>query len=422
MLRFRARRRAPAATSARAGLYAYSLITRATQEGGGAPGFLVHRLVQDFARRAMAEERRPQALREALEWVNAAFVGAPEDVRNWPILDPLAPHALAVARRADEAEIAEPTARLFNHLGGLFDAKADYAEAEPLYSRALAIGEKSYGPDHPNVAIRLNNLAALLQATNRLAEAEPLYRRALAIDEKSYGPDHPNVAINLNNLAQVLQDTNRLAEAEPLMRRALAIDEKSYGPDHPDVATHLNNLALLLQDTNRLAEAEPLYRRALAIDEKSLRPGSSRCGDRPQQSRDAASGHEPPRRSRAADAPRARDRRKQLRPRSSQRGDPPQQSRAAASGHEPPRRGRAADTPRARDRREEPRAGSSQRGDRDLNNLAQLLQATNRLAEAEPLVRRALAIVEASLGPDHPNTMKVRNNLAGLRAALGKGG
>ena len=62
-------------------------------------------------------------------------------------------------------------------------------------------------------------------------------RRALAIDEKSYGPDHPNVAIRLNNLARLLQATNRLAEAEPLMRRALAIDEKSYGPDHPNVAT-----------------------------------------------------------------------------------------------------------------------------------------------------------------------------------------
>jgi hypothetical protein len=32
-----------------------------------------------------------------------------------------------------------------------------------------------------------------------------------------------------------------------------------------------------------------------------------------------------------------------------------------------------------------------------LNNLGQLLNATNRLAEAEPLMRRALAIAEASL-------------------------
>jgi hypothetical protein len=32
-----------------------------------------------------------------------------------------------------------------------------------------------------------------------------------------------------------------------------------------------------------------------------------------------------------------------------------------------------------------------------LNNLGQLLKATNRLAEAEPLMRCALAIVEVSL-------------------------
>ena len=79
------------------------------------------------------------------------------------------------------------------------------------------------------MASGLNNLARLLQDTNRLAEAEPLMRRALAIDEKSSGPDHPNVAIRLNNLARLLQATNRLAEAEPLFRRALAIFEKSLG-------------------------------------------------------------------------------------------------------------------------------------------------------------------------------------------------
>ena len=52
----------------------------------------------------------------------------------------------------------------------------------------------------------------------------------------------------------------------------------------------------------------------------------------------------------------------------------------------------------------------------DLNNLAQLLQATNRLGEAEPLMRRALAIDEASYGPDHPNVAIDLNNLASLLA------
>ena len=49
-----------------------------------------------------------------------------------------------------------------------------------------------------------------------------------------------------------------------------------------------------------------------------------------------------------------------------------------------------------------------------LNNLASLLRATNRLAEAEPLMRRALAIDEASYGPDHPNVAIRLNNLASL--------
>src|SRR6202034_2039613 len=62
---------APDAYSARAGLFAYSLITRVTAEDDSQWGFVVHRLVQDFARRAMSEESWRQALREALEWVNA---------------------------------------------------------------------------------------------------------------------------------------------------------------------------------------------------------------------------------------------------------------------------------------------------------------------------------------------------------------
>jgi tetratricopeptide repeat protein len=44
-----------------------------------------------------------------------------------------------------------------------------------------------------------------------------------------------------------------------------------------------------------------------------------------------------------------------------------------------------------------------------------LLQTdTNRLAEAEPLYRRALTIEEKNSGPDHPNVAAGLNNLAGL--------
>jgi hypothetical protein len=55
-----------------------------------------------------------------------------------------------------------------------------------------------------------------------------------------------------------------------------------------------------------------------------------------------------------------------------------------------------------------------------LNNLASLLQATNRLGEAEPLLRRAFLIFKSSLGFQHPNSQTVLNNHAGLLEAMGR--
>ena len=49
-----------------------------------------------------------------------------------------------------------------------------------------------------------------------------------------------------------------------------------------------------------------------------------------------------------------------------------------------------------------------------------MLKDTNRLAEAEPLVRRALAIDEASYGAEHPNVAIRLNNLAQLLQATNR--
>jgi hypothetical protein len=76
-----------------------------------------------------------------------------------------------------------------------------------------------------------------------LGKARPLTERALAIAEAAYGPDHPEVAIRLNNLAMIWRDVGELGKARPLAERALAIDEATYGPDHPTVATLRTNLA-----------------------------------------------------------------------------------------------------------------------------------------------------------------------------------
>ncbi len=38
-----------------------------------------------------------------------------------------------------------------------------------------------------------------------------------------------------------------------------------------------------------------------------------------------------------------------------------------------------------------------------LNNLTELYRAQGRHADAEPLLKRSLAIDEKALGPEHPN-------------------
>ncbi len=43
------------------------------------------------------------------------------------------------------------------------------------------------------MAINLNSLATVYQAQGRYAEAEPLYKRALVIVEKAIGPEHRGI-------------------------------------------------------------------------------------------------------------------------------------------------------------------------------------------------------------------------------------
>jgi tetratricopeptide (TPR) repeat protein len=150
-------------------------------------------------------------------------------------------------------------------LAELYRAQKRYGDAEPLYRRALAIREKSQGPEHSAVAETLSGLGDLYRAEGRYADAEPLYRRALAIWEANYGPRHPQVAAALESLADLYRTEDRYADAEPLYRKALATWEATLGRTHPHVASLLESYATILHGLGREAEARALQARARAI-------------------------------------------------------------------------------------------------------------------------------------------------------------
>ena len=137
--------------------------------------------------------------------------------------------------------IIRPSAPLSTSWGHSNTSRADYAEAEPLLRRALAIREAAVGSESPDVAGTLNNLAAVCRAQGRRGEAEVLYRRTLDIYHKTLGPQHPSTAIVLSNLGDLYYDRRQYAEAESAYRRALTIQEKVLGLSHPQVANSLDN-------------------------------------------------------------------------------------------------------------------------------------------------------------------------------------
>jgi tetratricopeptide (TPR) repeat protein len=248
-------------------LLRYSLIRRNEEKRT----FSIHPLVQEVVRDGLSKKDQRAWAERAVQIVNASFPHV--EFENWPACDRLLPHALACAGLIEFWDMEfVGAARLLNHAGYYLDERAEYAQAEPLYRRALAIDEKALGPEHSSTAGSLNNLAELYRAQGRNQEAEPLHWRALAIREKALGPEHPDTAQSLNNLASLLQDQSKYKDAELLYRRSLAIVEKALGPDDSMTATCLNNLADFYRAQGRNQEAEPLLRRALAIREKALGP------------------------------------------------------------------------------------------------------------------------------------------------------
>ena len=260
-----------------------------------------------------------------------------------------------------------------NNLAVLYRDQGRYAEAEPLYKRALAIREKALGPDHPDVG------TSAQQPGRAVSEPGPLRRGRAAVQarpgdrEKALGPDHPDVGHSLNNLAELYRDQGRYAEAEPLYKRALAIREKALGPDHPDVGTASTTWPCCTSQ-GRYAEAEPLYKRALRHPREGAGPRPPRCRPRRSTTWPCCT---------------------------TTRAATPRPSRCTSARCDP-REGAGPRPPRCR-----PLASTT---------WPCCISDQGRYAEAEPLYKRALAIPRRRWVPTTPMSATRLNNLAVLYA------
>ncbi|HJQ35426.1 MAG TPA: FxSxx-COOH system tetratricopeptide repeat protein [Pyrinomonadaceae bacterium] len=350
----------------------FSLIRRNAKSGT----IEIHRLVQRVLRDEMDAETRRLWAERVVRALNASFPLV--NYESWLLCEKLLPHAQEAARLIESYgfDFGE-AAKLLNGAGYYCHARAQYAEAETFYKKALSIWERAYGPEHLSVSTSLNNLANLYDIQGKYAEAEPLYLRSLSICEKLLGAEHTDVALTLNNLASLYIGQAKYAEAEPLFVRSLSIREKALGPEHPDVAKSLNNLAYLYSRQGKYADARRLYERALSIREKALGPD-----------------------------------------------DPDLATSLNNLAYLYNRQGSAEKVEQLYERalsiREKTLGPNHPEVAASLNNLARVYSEQGKYAEAEPVFLRALSIYEKAFGMDHPDIAVILGNLAGLCEDQGK--
>ena len=172
-----------------------------------------------------------------------------------------------------------------------FYAQGKYAQAQPLYEKALEIRRRLLTDDHPSTATSYNNVAYNLNAQGKYALAQPLFEKALEIRRRLLTDDHPDTATSYNNVAYNLNAQGKYAAAQPLYEKALEIYRRLLTDDHPDTALSYNNLAYNLNAQGKYPESRDRWLNAVkSLDKARLRvafTGLERAGGTTESMRPA---------------------------------------------------------------------------------------------------------------------------------------
>ena len=262
-------------------------------------------------------------------------------------------------------------------------AKGAFSEAEGVARELVSEALRVFGDGHANTAVSYSSLGTALLRQAKYGPAEAELRRALAIYEIRSGPEHTNTASALNNLALALERSGDFAGAELLLRRSHRILEKSLGANHPDTAVTLSNLGRVLDSQGKFGAQAGLGTGGAAGAARSAGAGQGRTPGSAASAGGAAA-------------------------------DNPLQLAARANELMSQGQYQEAETLQARvvaiHQRtlgaENPQTLTSQ------SNLGNVLFLQGKVAAAETLHRKVLAAREKVLGPAHPDTATSLNNLA----------
>jgi tetratricopeptide (TPR) repeat protein len=171
--------------------------------------------------------------------------------------------SLALRVSADIDPLASIPVRV--RLAQVLVAEKKFPEAEQEALTAISSRARAAGANHPDLAGDNAVLARIFQVQKKWHDAAGAWETVAAIQSNAFGFDDPRVADTLDNLANCRAELQLFDQAESALRRALAIRELNLGPSNSDVAATTDQLGKLLYSAKRFGEAEALFRRTLNI-------------------------------------------------------------------------------------------------------------------------------------------------------------
>ena len=141
----------------------------------------------------------------------------------------------------------------------------DYAGAELILHRALALAERHLGPDHLTTAMVAEKLAWLSDRQCDYPATIALLQRVSAIRRKKLGDTSIELAKTLQNMGYVLQQIGDYGPAERCLHDALAICRRRLPKDHQYTAVVLDFLGCVVTAKGDWASAAAMHRQSLAV-------------------------------------------------------------------------------------------------------------------------------------------------------------
>jgi preprotein translocase subunit SecA/nephrocystin-3 len=199
-----------------------------------------------------------------------ALMDAADGLRSIESLE----HALAVYRQiADYLEATEYPAlavACWERIGDTLRAAEELPEAADAYARALVLEQARAGEGSEGAARVLSGLGRVyLEAGDDDAAYETL-TRALELGIRLYGGDHPALRDIVGNMAVLALRLGDDELAERYLAHGVHIEEQAYGEGTSHAADLLVALGDLRRAVGRTNEAVQAYRRAAALDRPGL--------------------------------------------------------------------------------------------------------------------------------------------------------